>query len=158
MNSKTANVVRQALSEAQNHHCAYCTVPMVFEKGHRNSVTIDHLITRKEAKDWDAQSRTAIGNKNNLVAACGFCNSSRGHTDPYEFYLSQSDMRDCVRRTGERPYPTLRAIRRMDKKLRRKKIKLWKEEAEVLVGLQKTWDDGSLTNVLMAFREAGWRM
>ena len=70
-------ITRNRLSEAQNHHCAYCGCKMTSKKKKANEVTIDHIIPKSQlgTNDWE-----------NLVAACASCNTLRGSIDPYEFF------------------------------------------------------------------------
>jgi hypothetical protein len=71
------SLMMQQLSEAQNHHCAYCGVIMTYDRNKETSVTKDHVIprVRKGITEWE-----------NLVAACAKCNSGRGHIDAYVFF------------------------------------------------------------------------
>lgn len=66
-----------ALSEAQNHHCAYCGCVMAFENGHPHSLTFDHLVPK---------SHGGITTRDNGIAACAECNNLRTDMDPYVFY------------------------------------------------------------------------
>lgn len=77
--SLRANVI--ALSEAQNHRCAYCKQPMVLWFPGKfkppNYATLEHLIPRSHdgsETDW------------NYVAACSMCNQLRDiYPSPFEF-------------------------------------------------------------------------
>jgi 5-methylcytosine-specific restriction endonuclease McrA len=71
---------RIALSEAQNHRCAYCRHPMelIATPGRPQPAlaTIDHV---------QALVHGGSSHPDNLVAACRRCNAARGHRNPSEF-------------------------------------------------------------------------
>lgn len=84
--------LRLRLSEAQNHHCAYCGVIME-HRGIYNphdysangllsplSTTIDHIIPQCKGGKWTY---------NNCVAACAKCNNERSNKDPYQFFRAK---------------------------------------------------------------------
>jgi len=60
--SKRAKVLREQLSEAQNHRCCYCGCDI------RDGATIEHVISRYRggSNDWS-----------NLAAACFSCNQEK---------------------------------------------------------------------------------
>ena len=66
-----------ALSEGQNHRCAYCGCVMAFENGHPYSLTFDHVVPK---------SHGGISTRDNGIAACAECNNLRTDMDPYVFY------------------------------------------------------------------------
>lgn len=71
---------KHALSEAQNHRCAYCQKildPSISDHRHPMIVTIDHVhpLGLGGKRRWD-----------NEVAACRECNNLRGIMDAYEFH------------------------------------------------------------------------
>ncbi len=74
----------QALSEAQNHRCAYCGKHTHFGKSDcMDRATLDHLIPLCKGKS----SRLIQTNKDeNLIMACAHCNAIRGHMNPMKFY------------------------------------------------------------------------
>lgn len=72
--------VRMALSERQNHRCAYCGQRMDGALNEPNMLTIDHLSARAHG------GRTQ---QSNLVAACLRCNGLRGTERPTDFFRHQ---------------------------------------------------------------------
>lgn len=70
---------RPLLAEAQNHRCAYCAEPMTEPGEGPRSVTIDHVIPKRNGgtSGW-----------HNLVAACKACNSGRpDHLTAEEYFV-----------------------------------------------------------------------
>lgn len=69
-----------ALSEAQNHHCAYCGKDTHFgDTDSMDRATLDHLIPV-------CKSSVQTNKDENLIMACAHCNALRGHMDPMKFY------------------------------------------------------------------------
>lgn len=70
----------RALSEAQNHRCAYCGKHTHFGKSDcMDRATLDHLIPL-------CQSSIQTNKDENLIMACAHCNAIRGHMNPMKFY------------------------------------------------------------------------
>ena len=72
-------ILRESLSEAQNHRCCYCKLICTIEEDHppaRGSATIEHVIPR---------SQGGADKYRNMAMACAFCNGMRGILDPYHF-------------------------------------------------------------------------
>ena len=73
----------EALSEAQNHRCAYCGVR--FEEGLNRpaSPSVDEIVPQSTGgKRW----------WENQVAACRACNAAKGSADAFEFYTFRLDL------------------------------------------------------------------
>lgn len=83
-----------ALSEAQNHHCAYCEETMVLP------IEVGYYLSRKKGSKFvksinnraatlDHVKPVCMGGtwaKANLVAACAKCNVKKSNHDAYEFF------------------------------------------------------------------------
>lgn len=70
----------QALSEAQNHRCAYCGKHTHFgDTDSMDRATLDHLIPLCKAS-------VQTNKDENLIMACAHCNGLRGHMNPMKFY------------------------------------------------------------------------
>lgn len=72
--------LRNKLSEAQNHKCCYCGLSLTLEgvpNDTKNFATFEHVIRKCEG---------GSDGEDNLVVACGGCNSGRQDT-PAESYL-----------------------------------------------------------------------
>ena len=63
--------IRERLSEAQNHRCAYCGGDV------RETATLEHVVS-KYAGGKNAQD--------NLVVACPGCNVRRGKINAFKFF------------------------------------------------------------------------
>jgi 5-methylcytosine-specific restriction endonuclease McrA len=70
---------RARASEAQNHRCCYCGTDMITEPERKNSLTLEHIVTR---------SHGGREHPDNYAAACRRCNTSRGNTQ-LEAYLKK---------------------------------------------------------------------
>lgn len=71
MSSVNKRMIRDRLSEAQNHRCCYCGADV------RGNATLDHV------------KPIAFGGKNrdaNFVVACEPCNKARGHHNAWWFF------------------------------------------------------------------------
>lgn len=67
---------RTRLAEAQNWKCCYCGCYMIENHGHKNSVTVEHVI---------AKSKGGSNDPSNLAASCARCNEARGNKTIEEF-------------------------------------------------------------------------
>jgi len=70
--------LREQLSEAQNHRCAYCGKPF---NNWKRRCTLDHL---------QARAHGGRATYENAVAACLKCNQERGVQNPTKFWLSKN--------------------------------------------------------------------
>ncbi len=88
--------LRERLSEAQNHRCAYCGVRFGARFRHwtpeQTRATIDHFIPRSQGGSdrWD-----------NLIAACQRCNKARGDEDALAFFARRGWITGKDRRLGD---------------------------------------------------------
>lgn len=67
--------IRYGLGEAQNWRCCYCLEEMQFGKefeNHPDQITTEHVVP---------SSKGGLHHEDNLVAACRFCNVTRGALD-----------------------------------------------------------------------------
>jgi len=85
-----------ALSEAQNHRCAYCGNTMVLRIGKEEPefyhTTYEHVKARSKGGDDTLE---------NLVAACSLCNNIRDRMDPMRFALVLSSIFIIAPRTQQ---------------------------------------------------------
>jgi 5-methylcytosine-specific restriction endonuclease McrA len=66
------------LSEAQGHRCAYCGCVLGYGPGE----------TKPTADHYQAACHGGPKTYENCIAACGPCNSKRGHMHPVKFFNS----------------------------------------------------------------------
>lgn len=82
MKSGRRILVRERLSEAQNHRCCYCGVRM---DGNAATSPIAPTLEHVQARAHGGRNRLS-----NLVVACSGCNCSRGTKSAMKYFKARS--------------------------------------------------------------------